>query len=151
MLVSAFDGISKLLAESFPKVKKTYIVNMPNPFKRPCFFLDYVTSSTDYLSTGIYQQRSSWQIIYFANLAKEGKADIFEQLKVAEQIERLFIESKVLYCPNGDIFHVEHVEGEPRDDEVYMMVDLWTTQKRKQNHDQYDIMKEIEHKFKEVK
>jgi hypothetical protein len=157
MLAGSLDAIRQFLKTTVPAITKTYIQTVPAGFKRPSFLVDYVTDSTEDLNRDMYQERITWQVVYFAPRDSDGIRLRFNQITISDQLKEALRNAMTLTSPElteGEevirpavIYHIRDVEGGPRDDEVYMTVQLEAEFTRPRQA--YDLMQEANHVLEE--
>lgn len=124
MIKESRDAIRKILVDTFPLVPRIYMNNVPDGFKRPSFYLEYVFDRSDDLSQFIVEKRIMWQIVYFGLVDDAQNVDKLSLLDVLETMEKTFGETAALTGPDGSVFHIEGLEGAKRDKELYMSLTL---------------------------
>jgi len=142
MLGSSLNAIRGLLKTEFPAITRTYINTVPAGFKRPSFFVQFVTATEEHLCKKMYLSKTTWQIVYFAQDESSGTApDPIDQFSVADTLKAALMDA--MSIGDGVIYHVISCEGGPRDNEVYITVRLeaeWTREE-----ETYDLMQDIQH------
>ena len=147
MLQASLVAIRSMLKTTFPDVKTIYTSNVPAGFKRPCFFVGLVSSTDRHHNKAMFNNRITWQIVYFA--PKDGKSDpdLISQFEVSQNLKDKLMDDMELIAPNGTVFNILECEGGPRDAEVYITVVLDVDLSR--NESTYDLMQDIDHDYKE--
>lgn len=143
MYGDSLDAIRGLLHSNFPDVTRIYVSTMPEPFKRPCFFVQMATGTEEHLNRAMYQVDITWQIVYFAPLLSTGQPDVFNQLSVSDALKQVLMDSITITGPAGVKYHIIETEGGPRDAEVYITITLQTEMTRPRP--EYDLMNEVNH------
>jgi len=146
MLRDSLDGLRDLLNGTFPSVGQIYLNTVPDRFKRPSFFIALVSNPEDALNKAMYQARATWQIVYFAPLDGSGFPEKFNQFSVSDTLKEKLMQDMVVTGPGGTVYHIRDVDGGPRDNEVYITVQLETEKTRPVP--EYELMQDVEHEFK---
>lgn len=147
MLQDSLDALCALIISKFPEIQTIYTNTMPEPFKRPSFFVMLATNYSDDLCKAMYQTGITWQIVYFAPLEKGHWPDPYSQLAANDKLQTALMEAMTLTGPSGVVYHILDVEGGPRDNEVYITVRLEAEQRRTEAT--YDLISTVDHVLKE--
>jgi len=121
---------------------------MPGEFARPSFFLDLVAASEEDLCRDYYLAAMTWQIVYFAPRSNAGYAETFNQVEVAGRLKKTLMDSMVILGPSGVMYHIENLEGGPRESEVYITVRI--TAEVVRHSKQHEIAEELHHEMRGV-
>lgn len=148
MLKDSREAILGFLVKTFPEVDDIYIDSTPEGFRRPCFYVGLITTSSDHLSCVMHKSRATWQIVYFAPVNKAQNPDALDQDEVAERTKIGMLQAGNLFGPSGTAYTVLDCTGGPRDSEVYINVRL-EAEYRRPEETEYEIMGEINHVLKE--
>ena len=143
MLGSSLNAIRSLLKTKFLTITRTYINTVPSGFKRPSFFVQFVTATEEHLCKRMYLSKTTWQIVYFAPDESSGTTpDPLNQFSVADTLKTALMDAMSI-VGDGVIYSIVSCEGGPRDNEVYITVKLeaeWTRE-----DETYDLMQDIQH------
>ena len=90
MSLRLLNSVCKVLADHYPNTP-VRISEVPQHFKRPCFFITLVTSSQTVKTKRVYQNDPNFQIVYFGerNEADQVKAEPLYQMQ--EELTALFL------------------------------------------------------------
>ena len=102
------NSICKVIASSYAGVP-VHIEEVPNNFKRGCFYVHLATGSSNLKNYGVYQDNPLFQIIYFGkrNEANQGLAE--DLYKVKEELKALFLLRRAV-----PVIPLEGVKEKPR-------------------------------------
>jgi len=90
MSLRLLDSVCKVLSDQYPNTS-VRIAQVPQHFKRPCFFVTLSTSNQTIKTKRVYQNDPNFQIVYFGerNEANQVKAEPLYQMQ--EELTALFL------------------------------------------------------------
>lgn len=84
------DSICKVIASSYAGVP-VHIEEVPNEFKRGCFYVHLATESSSLKNFNVYQDDPVFQIVYFGNRNEADQVLAEDLYKVKEELKALFL------------------------------------------------------------
>lgn len=139
-VLKVINAVNKLLFGHYPECD-FHIQNIPEGFKRPAFFIDLVTDSSKDNNTILTDEKISLQVVYFAPVdghqirQKENQLEAYSNMKALFKKGYIQVEDRALRITN--------LEGGPRDNEVYLTIDVAFADDRPQDSESYDTVGEV--------
>ena len=84
------NSICKVIASQY-KGKPVHIEEVPNNFKRDCFYVKLATGSTNLKNFNVYQDDPIFQIVYFGKRNEANQVLAEDLYKVKEELKALFL------------------------------------------------------------
>lgn len=84
------NSVCKLLAQKYTGVP-VYIENVPEGFKRPSFMVTLATEGTDLLNKNVYEDTTTYQIVYFGRLNAAEQSYSENLYRMKEELKALFL------------------------------------------------------------
>ena len=145
------NSVCKVIASKYAGVP-VHIEEMPKGFERECFFVTLATNGSSLKNRNVYEDESTYQIVYFGKLNEADQVVAENLYKVRESLKTIFLLQ--LAVP---VIPLEGVEEKPRyakiqtySDEVrlaegalYVKLTLSFTEEVPKD-DPYDIIGEVE-------
>lgn len=147
MYKSSFAAITLFLNSKFSSITNIYLNKLPAGFTRPSFFVQLIKGSSEDLNRNQYQNKITWQIVYYSPQDQDGNIDLMDQLGVTEQLHQALMEIMKLTAPDGTQYQILNLDAEFRDYELYCLLGLETLNTRTEPN--YDLMQDIYNHYKE--
>lgn len=89
------NSICKVIASAYVGIP-VHIEEVPNEFKRGCFYVHIATDSSSLKNINVYQDDPVFQIIYFGKRNEANQVYAEELYKVKEELKALFLLRKAV-------------------------------------------------------
>lgn len=89
------NSICKVIASSYAKVP-VHIEEVPNNFKRGCFYVHLATDSSKLKNYNVYQDDPIFQIVYFGERNEANQVVAEELYEVKKELKALFLLRRVV-------------------------------------------------------
>lgn len=114
------NSVCKVIASSYNGVP-VHIEEVPNEFKRGCFFITLATASSSLKNANVYEDKPLYQIVYFGKRNEANQVLGEELYKVKEELKALFLLAKAI-----PVIPLEGVKEKPR----YAKIETYTDEIR---------------------
>lgn len=102
------NSICKVIASSYAGVP-VHIEEVPNNFKRGCFYVHHATGSSALKNYNVYQDNPLFQIVYFGKRNEANQVLADDIYKVKEELKALFLLRRAV-----PVIPLEGVKEKPR-------------------------------------
>lgn len=102
------NSICKVIASHY-EGKPIHIEEVPNNFKRDCFYVKLATGGANLKNVNVYQDDPIFQIVYFGKRNEANQVLAEELYKVKEELKALFLLRKAV-----PVIPLEGVKEKPR-------------------------------------
>ena len=102
------NSVCKVVASSYAGVP-VHIEEVPNNFKRGCFYIHLATGSSNSKNYSVYQDDPVFQIVYFGNRNEANQVIADELYKKKEELKALFLLRRAV-----PVIPLEGVKEKPR-------------------------------------
>lgn len=146
------NSVCKVIASAYAGVP-VHIEEMPNDFKRGCFYVSLTTGSAELKNINVYQDDPTFQIVYFGERNEADQVVAENLYKVKEELKALFLLNMVVpVIPLEGVKEkqryakIESYSDEMRISEgaIYARLVLNFTEDIPKPHTEYELMEEIE-------
>lgn len=90
MSLRVLNSVCKVIADNYNGIP-VEIAEVPQHFKRPCFFVSIATDSTGLKSGNVYQENPLIQIVYFGKRTQANQVISEHLYKLKEELMALFL------------------------------------------------------------
>jgi len=120
-LFNILEAICDKIKLRFPE-NPIYIMQVPQGFKRPSFYVNLVSySDRDLCKDGLWR-KAMFEIVLFAEQDAKGTVSTFKQLMAQQQLTQIF-QSQSLQVKDR-FLKIDNVYGASRDSEIYLTLSL---------------------------